>query len=709
MSYNKYIGILQDSGFFFKFAAETTSHYQVKFFINSHSLPNDIILDYIIFNSTLPDDLMALADFLGGIRYKPRLIYLFDETLAISDIMPVINGMTIHRIHPLSINPMELWKEIVQDGINLEPQISDLSQSLSFFQEHHNHPKSVIPMKDFRDENSLIVSGILDLIKNTYYCRDIQEVVFSFLKSLNMIYPFTATACYFIENGNYYFCNNPNQIQLVHPLNLEKVENQIPCLFKGKSDFFLYTITPNSPFLKELTGATTILFYTLRRKDKIIGLLAGYYTDHLPEEFFHIKIAMHLYSNLIVPIITNQMMVDQLQQKNKDYDKTLNDLNRLYDDLQLHSVVLDQIREITRKIHSTLDIQRILKEIVNDVCHLLNTEFALIYFYNKDNEQISFSDDLLEDLLSDENPSSEYRRLEDILHYSQRQDEFRDYLRVFSTESQMIKKNRSELGDIFFNSSDDRIYNYMGVPLLGSDKIKGAFFTFNKPSNFSETDLFMLRAMAESGVTAILNANLVDHLKQMFLNTIKTLGATIEARDEYTGGHTERVSQYIYRMARHLGWNEERLQYASIGGILHDIGKIGISDSILNKTEKLTEEEYTIIKTHNQIGYRIIGSIEELKEVENYILYHHEKYDGSGYPFQLKGEEIPIEGRITSIADAFDAMTTSRTYRKAMPIPKAIEELIRCQSSHFDPKLVQIFVQLYENHQLDDIFESINP
>lgn len=177
-----------------------------------------------------------------------------------------------------------------------------------------------------------------------------------------------------------------------------------------------------------------------------------------------------------------------------------------------------------------------------------------------------------------------------------------------------------------------------------------------------------------------------------YLQTVMSLANSIEAKDPYTRGHCQRVMEISCELARALGLSEQEIDDLRYAAILHDIGKIGISANILNKQGKLTDEEFDEIKKHPLIAYNILKDIEFLKNGLNGILQHHERYDGKGYPNGLKNDEICIFGRILSVADAFDAMTSDRPYRKGMAMEEAIEELKRCKRTQFDPDIVDVLV-----------------
>ena len=193
-----------------------------------------------------------------------------------------------------------------------------------------------------------------------------------------------------------------------------------------------------------------------------------------------------------------------------------------------------------------------------------------------------------------------------------------------------------------------------------------------------------------------------DKLERAYLESIETLRYTVEAKDTYTRGHSDRVSAYSVLIGEKVGLSDEDLKTLKIGGLFHDIGKIGVPDAILQKNSKLTDDEYSEIKNHPSIGAHILSTATIFKDIIPVVKHHHEKYDGTGYPGRLKGEEIPYLARIAAIADSFDAMTSRRTYRDSLPIETVINEFERCKGTQFDPELTDIFLDILNNH-FDDI------
>ena len=218
-----------------------------------------------------------------------------------------------------------------------------------------------------------------------------------------------------------------------------------------------------------------------------------------------------------------------------------------------------------------------------------------------------------------------------------------------------------------------------------------------------------LLLLIESGIKAIEQMNLIkdinkeltetnNKLEKAYLETIETLRFTVEAKDTYTRGHSDRVSEYSVLLGKHLGLSEDDIHLLRIGGLFHDIGKIGVPDSILLKTSKLTDDEYSEIKNHPKIGAQILSNATLFEKAIPIVKHHHERYDGFGYPEKLSGQNIPYLARIAAIADSFDAMTSRRTYRDSLPLDIVIEEIIKNKGTQFDPNLADKFLDILSNN-----------
>ena len=180
----------------------------------------------------------------------------------------------------------------------------------------------------------------------------------------------------------------------------------------------------------------------------------------------------------------------------------------------------------------------------------------------------------------------------------------------------------------------------------------------------------------------------------MFVGTIRALSASIDAKDRYTQGHSERVSLMGFRLALAFGMSPEEAERVRIAGLVHDVGKIGVPEAVLRKPGRLTDKEFDQIKRHPVIGHTILKDIGQLADVLPGVLYHHERWDGRGYPEGLAGENIPFMGRVLAVADAFDAMSSNRSYRSALPREKVIREIGDGAGTQFDPDLARVFVTL---------------
>jgi len=175
------------------------------------------------------------------------------------------------------------------------------------------------------------------------------------------------------------------------------------------------------------------------------------------------------------------------------------------------------------------------------------------------------------------------------------------------------------------------------------------------------------------------------------MGLMHSLTSAVDAKDAYTCGHSERVALLSRHVAKELGISDSEVEQIYIAGLLHDVGKIGVPESVLQKTGKLTNEEFDLMKKHPEIGAKILQDVRQIQQIIPGVLHHHERYDGNGYPARLAGEDIPLMGRIICLADCFDAMTTNRTYRRALPIEVALAEIRRCAGTQFDPRLRKYF------------------
>jgi HD-GYP domain-containing protein (c-di-GMP phosphodiesterase class II) len=266
--------------------------------------------------------------------------------------------------------------------------------------------------------------------------------------------------------------------------------------------------------------------------------------------------------------------------------------------------------------------------------------------------------------------------------------------------------NSPEKDRRFFKGVDEKTEfktkNIICVPIKVKEKIIGVLEAVNKQDGgrFDEEDLFLFTSLADQAAIALDNSRLYRELEEMFFQTADSLSDAIEQRDPYTGGHTQRVTLYSQAIGKYLQLKPSERKWLKITSVLHDIGKIGIEDHILKKPERLSPQEFEMIKRHSEIGAKIVEHIRQLKEVIPGVKYHHEQVNGKGYPDGLMGKDIPVLAKIVAVADTYDAMTTDRPYRKAMEKEEAIEELKRCSGTQLDKEVVEAFVQAFQRGEI---------
>jgi HD-GYP domain-containing protein (c-di-GMP phosphodiesterase class II) len=266
--------------------------------------------------------------------------------------------------------------------------------------------------------------------------------------------------------------------------------------------------------------------------------------------------------------------------------------------------------------------------------------------------------------------------------------------------------NSPEKDPRFFKGVDERTgfktRNVICVPVKAKAKTMGVLEAANKrqKTGFNKEDLSLLTSLANQVAIALDNSRLYQELEETFFQTADSLADTIEKRDPCTGGHTQRVTSYSLAIGKYLQLKPLDRKRLKIASALHDIGKIGIEDHILKKPERLSPEEFDVIKQHSSMGAKIIEHIWQLREIVPGVKYHHEHVNGMGYPDGLRGEEIPVLAKIVAVADTYDAMTTDRPYRKAMDKGAAIEELRRCTGTQLDQGVVEAFLKAYQRGEI---------
>jgi putative nucleotidyltransferase with HDIG domain len=238
----------------------------------------------------------------------------------------------------------------------------------------------------------------------------------------------------------------------------------------------------------------------------------------------------------------------------------------------------------------------------------------------------------------------------------------------------------------------------MCAPLVNRSTVLGIVYVdSHKANSFTRRDLALFSALALKVGIAVDNARLYDDLRGLFYNTVETLVRTIQAKDQYTAGHSTRVSRYALMIADKLGMSTKEKHQLYLAAMLHDIGKIGVPDDLLNRPGKLSSEEMERVRNHVQVGASMIEMLGEMHPIVPLIRHHHECYDGSGYPDGLQGEQIPLISRVIAVADMYDAMTSDRPYRKRRTHQFAVDEILGASGTKIDPRVAEAFLDVLKD------------
>ncbi len=411
----------------------------------------------------------------------------------------------------------------------------------------------------------------------------------------------------------------------------------------------------NEPgYIEGINGGRSEISVPLVVRDEVIGVLDA--ESPIPNKFTENDLNLFsVFAGYISSAIHNAELFSELEQKNQMLKKSLSEIEKMNQDLIKYS---NEVRQINEKLNKRIVEITAVYEASKTIISSLDLQETL-------QSIVMLTNDLVKSSVS--------------------------AIRLVDSETQEVKERiRLVSGDIDVGlSSNGKNFE---MPLKIGDKIIGYFELGNvDPSLMGEEERQILLTLASQAAIAIENARLFEETQRTYYETIKGLAQALEARDAYTRGHSERVTKYALLIADELGLDDEQKRLISYAGLLHDIGKIGIADSILNKKATLSPEDRKAIENHPLFGDQILGPIKFLREAQYIVLHHHEKYDGSGYPSKLKGEEIPLLARIITVADSFDAMTSDRPYRKAFSMEDALSELRAKSGTQFDPKIVGVF------------------
>ena len=350
------------------------------------------------------------------------------------------------------------------------------------------------------------------------------------------------------------------------------------------------------------------------------------------------------------------------------------------------------VYKIGQEISSHLDLSKVLRTLVNKVTELLEAEMCSVLLIDQEG-LLSIKaacgldqDSVLNTRIAPRNAISGW---------------------VLANKEAILVKD-IENDQRFAKRNNEKYYthSFISVPLVVDDEAIGVLNINNKRTKeiFTEDNLRLVKALASQAAIAIENARLYTALEGTYLHTVMALTSAVDMKDHYTRHHSEHVTKFGVAIAKEMGMSKDEVNQVKQACLLHDLGKIGIHDNILTKPGQLSDSEWQEIRQHPIKGAMILKPLHFLGDIIKLVEQHHERYDGSGYPFGLKGEEILLGARIMAVADSYDAMVTKRPYRDALLQAQAREELLKNSGTQFDPKVVDTFLAILDkqNFQIED-------
>jgi HD-GYP domain-containing protein (c-di-GMP phosphodiesterase class II) len=446
-------------------------------------------------------------------------------------------------------------------------------------------------------------------------------------------------------------------------------------VYKTGAATIVPSVKKDPRYVQGLPDGGSEICVPLQVRRKILGVIDA---ESPQENYFtqdDLKLLSIFASNAAVAI-NNARIHREVEEKNRQLNRNLDEKIRLNQELKLYSDRITDINkslekrvkelwtlhETSKAITSSLDLDDTLKSIVTLGQQIIKSSVSTIRLIDSESHEFKVQ-------------------------------------ALFSHRDGSIPIPQ---GDYALELLTPMLKSTLDAPLEVAGQTIGVFelFSFDEQA-FSESDRQMLKTLAAQAAIAIENARLFEKTQQTYYETIKSLAQALEARDEYTRGHSDRVTSLALSIARAMNLCEEESQLIEYAGLLHDIGKIGIPDRILKKPDALTEEERRDIRSHPAFGDSILSPIRFLQKAQATVLYHHERMDGSGYPEGLRGEDIPVTARIVAVADVYDAMTSDRPYRKALSDEDAVRELRDHAGTKYDAKVVEAFLGLLDQMRED--------
>ncbi len=532
-----------------------------------------------------------------------------------------------------------------------------------------------------------ITTALLNISDATTKLGDINMFLEGVLKNMSRIFntkiclayiwdefsgEFTPTAYYGLHPSIVPFFRITNLRESNIPLIKKVFHDGKPRVFSGRDAFPI-------GFL-DIRDIKKVIVLPVMTNKEYMGLIICIFTEDVHLTQRHMAILNGIHNQICVTL-------EEARLYRESIEKAIELSNRIEIQTLIH--------EIDRTILSTLSHGDILETVSRMMEHVLNADSISICLVEKDREGFVFVAG-----------TGEYLPRDTVIGF--RDTSLTDVYLKGRIQYMANLKNAEGLHPLEARLLGEGFCSILRVPLVVKGEVIGILNTMSKrPSAFSFHDLNILETLADQISVAIENARLFKDLEELFIGTVSALSGAIDAKSPWTAGHSNRVTMCAIKIGEAMEMGEEELKTLRIASLLHDIGKIGVAEGVLEKPARLTEEEIGLIKIHPVKSRDILSPIKQLREILDVVLHHHEHYDGSGYPRGLRGEEIPLMARIISVADTVDAMASDRPYRKGKTMDAIVEELRRCAGTQFDPNVVNAFLKV--KNEVSSLYTSRLP
>jgi putative nucleotidyltransferase with HDIG domain len=379
--------------------------------------------------------------------------------------------------------------------------------------------------------------------------------------------------------------------------------------------------------------------------------------------------------------------MDGRDEKIRELERHIDTLEQINEGLRLSFEELAQLYRLSETIASALTFSRVLSLLLEVLGEVVDYDAGVLYLYD---ERVSVLTRNITKNVSFEAPMSPLAK-----RFQAQLDEGSLLWALKQGRTMVLADNSRSAPD--GPEADEGQLSFLMVPIQARGKAVGVVHLAVPAGagSFSQRDLSLLGILANQAGISLENARLYEAVRQDYVDVIQALAGAVDARDHYTREHSNRVSLYAVLIARQLKLDDAMVEAIQFGGLLHDIGKIGIPDQILNKPARLTEDEFRVMKGHSSLGAGLLRRVESLSHLVPLVLYHHERFDGKGYPEGLAGKKIPLGARILNVADSFETITSDRVYHKARSLQEGLDEIRRCSGGQFDPELVDAFEKVF--------------